>query len=86
MIVKKVQHTVENPKKYRADVVHYVDIDDLENIQPDNTRYDIEEIVQTQMQNYCSIMFDIENFVFIPSKTNHETYNKVPENRLKFCD
>lgn len=59
------------------------------------------------MSNYCSIMFDIENFVFIPSKTNHEsynllrkneskfsdlsnmyyqTYNKVPENKLKFCD
>lgn len=32
MIVKKIQHTVEKPVKYRADVIHYVDIDDLENI------------------------------------------------------
>lgn len=52
-------------------------------------------------------MFDIENFVFIPSKTKRETYNllrqslskfselsntyyqkynKVSENKLKFCD
>ena len=59
------------------------------------------------MSNYCSIMFDIENFVFIPSKTKQETYNllrqsskkfselsntyyqtynKVAENKLKFCD
>lgn len=47
MIVKKIQHTVEKPVKYRADVIHYVDIDDLENIQPNDPNYDIEEIVQT---------------------------------------
>lgn len=34
------------------------------------------------MENYCSIMFDIENFVFIPSTPNDnvkkkETYNLI---------
>ena len=38
------------------------------------------------MSNYCSIMFDIENFVFIPSKTNHETYNLLHENISKFSE
>lgn len=45
MIIKKIQHTRHNPTKYRADVIHYVDIDDIENIQPDDPNYDIEEIV-----------------------------------------
>ena len=31
-------------------------------------------------------MFDIENFVFIPSATNHESYNLLNENVSKFSE
>lgn len=30
--IKKILHTIVNPTKYRADVIHYVDIDDIENV------------------------------------------------------
>lgn len=32
MRIKKILHTTTNPTKYRADVIHYVDIDDIENV------------------------------------------------------
>ena len=31
-------------------------------------------------------MFDIENFVFIPSKTNHESYKLLRESETKFSE
>ena len=63
--IKKILHTITNPTKYRADVIHYVDIDDIENVTNCNNTLNGKNVMNcnntNQIENVTN--YDIEEIV-----------------------
>lgn len=61
--IKKILHTIVNPTKYRADVIHYVDIDDIENVVNSDTKDGKNVTNSNTKQIKNNTNYDIEEIV-----------------------